>query len=198
MSVTIAHKPRMTVEEYLDWSRRLPDTENYELVDGVPVAMAGDSLRHNLTKLALARALQDAVAGAGLPCTVFTDGVNVRIDTWNARIPDCTVQCGPLGDLDSMLVEPVIVAEVTSRSSERDDTGEKLATYFAVASIQHYVIIRPEQGVIVHHRRDHGTEIRTALLREGRLALDPPGLFVDVAPVLGAAAPGPGPVRDER
>jgi hypothetical protein len=51
----------MTVEEYLDWSRTLPDTENYELVDGVPVAMAGDSLRHNLTKGALYRALQDAM-----------------------------------------------------------------------------------------------------------------------------------------
>lgn len=189
MNARVAHKPRMTVEEYLDWSRTLPDTENYELVDGVPVAMAGDSLRHNLTKLALARALQDAVAAAGLPCTVFTDGVNVKIDTWNARIPDCTVQCSPLGNLDSMLVEPLIAAEVTSRSSERDDSGEKLANYFEVESIRHYLIIRPEQGVIVHHRRD-GAEIRTALVRDGRLTLDPPGLSFEVAPVLRAAPSG--------
>jgi Uma2 family endonuclease len=179
----------MTVEEYLDWSRTLLDTENYELVDGVPVAMAGDSLRHNPTKLALARALQDAVAAAGLPCTVFTEGVNVNIDRWNARIPDCSVQCGPLSDLDSMLVEPVIAAEVTSRSSERDDSGEKLTRYFAVPSIRHYLIVRPEQGVVVHHRRGHDAEIRTALVRDGRIALDPPGLSFDVAPVLRAAAP---------
>lgn len=190
MSARVAPKPRMTVEEYLDWSRTLPETENYELVDGVPVAMAGDSLRHNLTKLALARALQDAVAAVGLPCTVFTDGVNVKIDTWNARIPDCTVQCSPLADLDSMLVEPVIAAEVTSRSSERDDSGEKLANYFAVESIQHYLIIRPEQGVIVHHRRGDSDEIRTALVRDGRLALDPPGLSFEVALVLRAAPSG--------
>lgn len=186
MNVRTAQKPRMTVEEYLDWARTLPDTENYELVDGVPVAMAGDSLRHNLTKLALARALQDAVAAAGLPCTVFTDGVNVKIDAWNARIPDCSVQCGPLGDLDSMLVQPVITAEVTSPSSDRDDSGEKLARYFAVASIQHYLIVRVEQGVIVHHRRAEGAEIRTTLVRDGRLTLDPPGLSFDVTPVLRA------------
>lgn len=186
MNARTAQKPRMTVEEYLDWARTLPDTENYELVDGVPVAMAGDSLRHNLTKLALARALQDAVAAAGLPCTVFTDGVNVKIDAWNARIPDCSVQCGPLGDLDSMLVQPVITAEVTSPSSDRDDSGEKLARYFAVASIQHYLIVRVEQGVIVHHRRAEGAEIRTTLVRDGRLTLDPPGLSFDVTPVLRA------------
>lgn len=189
MSASVAPKARMTVEEYLDWSLTLSDTENYELVDGVPVAMAGDSLRHNLTKGALYRALQDAVASAGLPCTVFTDGVNVKIDRWNARIPDCSVQCGPLGDLESMLVEPVIAAEVTSRSSERDDSGEKLTRYFQVAGIQHYLIVRPEQGVIVHHRRSEGAEIRTALVRDGRLTLDPPGLAFDVAPVLSAAPP---------
>jgi Uma2 family endonuclease len=189
VSASAAPKPRMTVEEYLDWSRSLPDTENYELVDGVPVAMAGDSLRHNLVKGALYRALQDAVAAAGLPCTVFTDGVNVKIDTWNARIPDCSVQCGPLGDLDSMLVEPVIAAEVTSPSSDRDDSGEKLARYFAVPSIQHYLIVRTEQGVIVHHRRGEGAEIRTSLIRDGLLTLDPPGLSFDVAHVLRAALP---------
>jgi Uma2 family endonuclease len=190
VSAKAAPKPRMTVEEYLDWSRTLPDTENYELIDGVPVAMAGDSLRHNLTKLALARALQNAVAAAGLPCTVFTDGVNVKIDTWNARIPDCSVQCGPLGDLDSMLVQPVITAEVTSPSSDRDDSGEKLARYFAVASIEHYLIVRAEQGVIVHHRRGEGAEIRTALVRDGLLTLDPPGFSFEVAPVLRAASSG--------
>ena len=56
--------------------------------------MAGDSLRHNLTKLALARALQDAVAEAGSHCAVFTDGVYVIDDGTPAA--GCSVQCGPL------------------------------------------------------------------------------------------------------
>jgi len=182
----------MTVEEYLDWSKTLPDTENYELYDGVPVAMAGDSLRHNLTKGALFRALQDAVAAAGLPCAVFTDGVNVKINTYNARIPDCSVQCGPLGDLDSMLVKPVILAEVTSPSSAKDDSGAKLMDYFTVASIRHYLIVRPDQGVIVHHHRIADADIRTALVRDGVLTLDPPGLSFDVATVLAAVPSAPG------
>ena len=57
-------------------------------------------------------------------------------------------------------------------------------------SIHHYLIVRPEQGVIVHHRRGEGAEIRTALVRDGRLRLDPPGLSFDVVPVLRAAPIG--------
>lgn len=190
MSARLAERGRMTVEEYLDWCKTRPDEERYELLDGVPVAMAGDSLRHNLTKFALARALQDGVAEAGLPCFVFIDGVNVKIDAHNARIPDVSVQCSPLGDLESMLVEPIIAAEVTSRSSERDDTGAKFADYFALPGIQHHLIVRPEQGVIVHHRRTSGADMLTSLVRDGRLALDPPGLAFDVGPVLRAAPAG--------
>ena len=192
MSARLAKGQRMTVGEYLDWCRTRPDEERYELVDGIPVAMAGDSLRHNLTKGAMYRALQDAVAAARLPCFVFIDGVNVKINDYNARIPDVSVQCSPLGDLDSMLAKPVIAAEITSRSSERDDTGAKLADYFAVSGIQHYLIVRPEQGVIVHHRRVSGSEMLTALVRDGRLSLDPPGLSLDVGPILSAAQAGEG------
>lgn len=191
MSARLASGGRMTVEEYLDWCRTRPDEERYELVDGVPVAMAGDSLRHNLTKGALLRALQDAVSSAGLPCFVFVDGVNVKIDAFNARIPDVSVQCGPLGDLDAMLVQPVVAAEVTSRSSERDDTGAKFADYFSVPGIHHYLIVRPEQGVIVHHRRTGEHDMASTLVRTGQITLEPPGLSFDVGLVLSAAsAPG--------
>ena len=78
MSASLARPGgRMTVEAYLEWCRTRPDEERYELVDGVPVAMAGDTIRHNLTKFALARGLQDAISAAGLPCFFFIDWVNL-------------------------------------------------------------------------------------------------------------------------
>ena len=48
----------------------------YELVRGRVVAMAPERARHDLVKAAVFRALDDAVKRAGLPCTVFTDGMS--------------------------------------------------------------------------------------------------------------------------
>lgn len=191
MSASFASDRRMTVEEYLDGCETRPDEERNELIDGVPVALAGDSLRHNLTQFALARALQDAVTEAGLPCFVFVDGVNVKINTHKARIPDCSVQCGPRGDLDAMLVEPVVLAEVTSLPSAKDDSGAKLSDCFAVPSVGHDPIVRADQGVVVDHRWLGEDDTRTALVRAGRPTLEPPGLSLDVDPVLRAAPPAP-------
>ena len=101
------------------------------------------------------RALDDAIKRAGLPCTVFTDGMTVVIDNETSREPDAAVQCGVAVDLDSMVLQaPLIVVEITSPSSERDDTGDKLVEYFSVPSIRHYLIVNPAKNVVVHHARD--------------------------------------------
>ena len=60
---------RMTVAEFIVWAMKQP-SGRYELLDGeVVVAMASEGARHNVTKFAAARALQDGVAEAGLNCT---------------------------------------------------------------------------------------------------------------------------------
>ena len=82
----------MTVPEFLVWAAAQP-RGRYELVRGEVVAMAPERVRHNLVKLAVARSLSAAVARAGLPCTVFTDGMTVVIDNETSREPDAAVQC---------------------------------------------------------------------------------------------------------
>ena len=112
-------------------------------------AMAPQRLQHLLVKFAVARALDDAVRAAGLPCTVFPDGAGVSISDKTLRIPDASVQCGVDFDLYSMILQaPLIVVEVVSPSSERKDTHIKLIEYFSVPSIRHYLIVLPEEGVI--------------------------------------------------
>ena len=69
----------MTVPEFLAWAANQP-RGRYELVRGEVVAMAPERARHNLVKAAVFRALRDAVARAGVPCTVFTDGMTVVTD----------------------------------------------------------------------------------------------------------------------
>jgi Uma2 family endonuclease len=177
-------KIRMTVPEFLAWASAQP-RGRYELVRGQVVAMAPERARHNVVKFAVARALDDAVKRAGLPCTVFTDGMTVVIDNEHSREPDAAVQCGVATDLDSMILEaPLIVVEITSPSSERDDTGDKLVEYFSVPSIRHYLIVNPMKKVVVHHARGEDGGIATRILNGGQLDIAPPGITVPVSELL--------------
>jgi Uma2 family endonuclease len=185
---------RMKVDEFLAWSERQPD-DRYELVDGEIVAMTRDTVRHNRTKSAVWRTLDDAVRAVGLPCLVFVDGVGVAINDKTLRIPDVLVQCGAEPDPDALIIEsPLIVVEVVSPSSERDDTGAKLVDYFSVAGIRHYLIIVPEKRVVVHHQRNE-EGIATRIAHDGDIALNPPGLTVAVAALLGRPPAGETEVR---
>lgn len=58
------------------------------------------------------------------------------------------------------------------------DTGAKLADYFRVPSIQHYLIVRADRRAVIHHRRREGSSIETRLAAEGRIVLDPPGIDI--------------------
>jgi len=182
---------RMNVPEFLAWAQGQPEGRGFELVDGEVVATAPQRLLHNLAKLAVARALEDSVRAARLPCTVFTDGVTVRINDYTAREPDASVQCGVEADLDSLLIDaPLIVVEVASPTIERDDTGAKLVDYFSVPSIQHYLIVFPRRRVIVHYRRGEGDKIDTGIAHDGVIVLSPPGMTVAVAALLGPSSAG--------
>lgn len=187
--MTALPKTRMTVTEFLAWASAQP-RGRYELVRGEVVAMAPERARHNLVKAAVFRGLDDAVKRAGLPCTVFTDGMTVVIDDDHSREPDAAVQCDVSTDLDSMILEaPLIVVEITSPSSERDDTGDKLVEYFSVPSIRHYLIVNLEKSVLVHHARGATGDIATRILSDGNLMLDPPGIAIAVRPLLDSGKP---------
>jgi len=184
MNAPVLPKARMKVDEFLAWSARQPD-DRYELVDGEIVAMTRDTVRHNRTKAAAWRTFDDAVRAAGLRCLVLVDGVGVAIDDKTLRIPDVLVQCGAEPDPDALIIEsPLIVVEVVSPSSERDDTGAKIIDYFSVASVRHYLIIFSEKRVVIHHQRDED-EIATRIAHDGDIALDPPGITVAVAALVG-------------
>ena len=148
--------------------------------------MAPERARHNLIKGAAFRALGDAVAAAGLPCTVFTDGMTVVINEDTARVPDAAVQCGVEQDPNSLTLEsPIIVVEVVSPSSERGDNTVKLVEYFSLPSIRHFLIVDPWKGVVVHHASTVASPIRTLILSDGDVDLSPPGMRVPVARLLG-------------
>jgi Uma2 family endonuclease len=177
----------MTVEEFLPWAEGKEG--RWELHDGVPVMissaepvlMSPERAVHIRTKFRAAKALDGAVAAAGLPCEVFTDGMAIRIDARTTYEPDASVACGSPVPSDAIEIDnPVIVIEVLSPSTVAIDHGRKLSGYFSLPSVQHYLILDPDRRVVIHHKRGSGDAIETRVLTEGVARLDPPGFEVAV------------------
>lgn len=174
---------RLTAEAYFDWAMAQP-TGRFELSGGEVVAMAPERVAHTRAKLEAVIALRTAIKTHGLGCEAIADGISVRIDDRTVYEPDALVRCGPKTPGDVIAVDdPVIVVEVVSPSSRGVDTGAKLAGYFLLPSLRHYIVVDTESRAVVHHRRDDAGVISVQVLHSGALALDPPGLQIEIGDI---------------
>jgi Uma2 family endonuclease len=172
--------PRMTSDQFIDWATHQP-CGRFELVAGEVVAMSPERTSHTKVKLDVAIALRQAIATAGLPCEAYTDGTTVKVDDHHTYEPDALVRCGgPLDDDPVVIPDPLILVEVVSRSSAGTDSGAKLANYFRLPTVRHYLIVEPSRRTVIHHRRAEDGEIATRIVGEGALRLEPPGIEVEV------------------
>ena len=165
-------------EEYRRWCDAQP-SGRYERVDGRIVARAPERVVHVRVKGAVYLALRRAVAAAGVGCEAFPDGVTVETGDSDYE-PDALVDCGERMADDAVAApNPVVVVEVLSPGTASVDTGGKLAGYFHVPSIEHYLIVYPTRRMVTHHRRA-GTAIETMVIVNGPIVLDPPGIVITV------------------
>ena len=157
----------------------------FERVDGRIVAMAPERGAHLRVKGAVYSALKRAVADAGVLCQALPDGATVETGDSDYE-PDAMVNCGePMADDAVAAPNPVIVVEVLSPGSMATDTGGKLADYFRVPSVAHYLIVHPTRRTITHHRRT-GEGIETRIIVNGPIAMDPPGIVITAEEIYGA------------
>ncbi len=182
LRMSAVSKTRMTVDEYLTWAEG--QSGRYELIDGTVHAMSPERAIHAETKAAVHAALATQLRRRGLPCHALPDGMTVRIDAATAYEPDALVYCGDKLPPSALEVpSPVIVVEVLSTSTRRIDVGRKLAGYFALPSVAHYLIVDPDQPLVIHHARGDGDTHSTRIVREGTIALEPPGLELALADI---------------
>jgi Uma2 family endonuclease len=175
----------VTVDQFLSWAMAQPEGR-FELVAGEVVAMAPERAVHARRKARIWRALTDAADAAGLPCEALPDGMTVKIDEHTAYEPDAVVHCGEALADDAVIVpSPVIVVEVLSPSTATRDTGAKLADYFRLPSLRHYLIVRTDRPTVIHHRRGDGEVIETRIVTSGTLQLHPPGIALDLDRIYG-------------
>jgi Uma2 family endonuclease len=178
----------MTVTTFLEWASRLPEDERWDLIEGEPVprrgstpehAMAAETVTHARIKRRIDHALSDALAKGGHDCEVFVSGPMVQIDATTAFEPDVVVSCAKVPE-GLLVPEPLIVVEVLSVST-REDLTIKLAGYASLPGVAHYLLVETHRRLVVHHHRVAGeAELRTAIIRQGVLQLDPPGLSLDI------------------
>jgi Uma2 family endonuclease len=174
---------RLTREEFHRWAEG--QRGRYERVAGEPVAMSPERAQHVRLKNRVWAALDRAVREAGLDCEALGDGVTIEVDADTDYEPYGLVNCGPRLHPDATAAtNPVIVVEVLSPSTQSVDSGEKLADYFRVPSIQHYLIIRARGQEIIHHWRA-GDKVVSKAVSIGSIRLDPPGIAMDVGEVYG-------------
>jgi Uma2 family endonuclease len=185
VSMTALPKTHMTVDEYLTWAEERPG--RYELLDGSVFAMSPEGAGHAEKKAAVHATLLAGIRARGLPCYVLPDGMTVRINDVTAYEPDALIYCG--AKLPPSAIEvpnPIIVVEVLSPSTRHIDLSAKLADYFRLPSIMHYLIVDPTKPRIIHHARGAGDTILTRIVSEGHIVLDPPDVQFALADIYSA------------
>ena len=125
---------------------------------------------------------------SGVPCQFLLDSVAVRIDTYRSYQPDALIYCGQPVPGDAVEVpNPVVVVEILSPSNAMKDLRDKLVGYFRVPSVVHYLIVDPDDRLVIHHARGEGDAITTRIVSAGSLSLDPPGIQLVVGELFPAA-----------
>jgi Uma2 family endonuclease len=166
-------------EEFRLWAEG--QKQRYERISGEPVAMSPERVGHARIKIRVWAALDRAVRQANLPCEALGDGVTVEVDEDTDYEPDAVVNCGArLADDAMAATSPVIVAEVLSPSTQSIDLADKLADYFKVATIQHFLVVRARRHEVILHSRA-GPEMISRVINVGSIVLDPPGITIGLA-----------------
>ncbi len=172
----------MTAEEFALWAAKRPE-KHWELFDGAPQMQQAQSWGHTSVKYRIARAFDTAIEAAGLPLSFGVDGTIVNVGPKTAFQPDVVVFAGRMDKASVVTPEPLIVVEVLSPSTARRDFTVKLAGYFKVPSIAHYVVADWEACELIHYRREGAGLAPPVILHEGELRLDPPGIAIALADV---------------
>jgi Uma2 family endonuclease len=151
---------RMSADEFLEWG--LHQDERYELVDGVPVAMAGAKQRHDRIVMNVQAGLHAQLRGH--KCRNFSADIAVRIPAGNIRRPDAGIDRADFADDATTAGAPFLVLEVLSPSTRDFDMIRKLEEYKTVPSLAHIVLVEADRAQVFHWSRVAGGEWRYELL----------------------------------
>ncbi len=164
---------RLSESEYLKKERR---TETKcEFFEGEVFAMGGGSLEHSLIATNLVRLVGNQLEGK--PCVPFNSDLRIKVEaTGLLTYPDLSIVCGPpkfADDERDTILNPTVLVEVLSDSTEAYDRGKKFENYRRMASLQEYLLVSQKEPRIEQFIRQPNGEwlLREAVGKEVRLEL---------------------------
>ncbi len=153
-----AAQTHLTPEEYIALERKaIPDadTARNEYVKGKIIAMSGASREHNLITNNISGELRNLLKSSG--CETYASDMRVSSPLTSSYFyPDVVVVCEEPrfeDDVFDILLNPTILVEVLSASTEAYDRGEKFGHYRHLASLQEYILISQDKVLVERYRR---------------------------------------------
>lgn len=181
----------LSVEAYLAFCDARP-RQRFELLAGVPVAMAPATVRHQKICGNIDRALAQGLRARG--CESIRDlGVARSAEADFMPEPDVLVRCGPVDGQRRWVDDPMVIVEVLSPSTMIDDRGYKMREYLGFPTLRHMVLVYQDEVRVEHWRRDdEGEWSEPAILKfaQDRLDLSAVGATLSLAEIYDGAAPG--------
>lgn len=155
-------KERFTLEEYIEFDKN--SEERWEYFDGIVVSMSGGTLAHNQISVNLLVELRDKES----------KGYEVLLAHMRIKVPkappyryaDIVVVCGPpviekVQGLD-VLVNPSLIIEILSPSTEAYNRGQKFVSYKSIDTFREYLLVAQDRPSITHYiRQTDGSWLRT-------------------------------------
>jgi Uma2 family endonuclease len=173
-----AERIRFTEDEYLALEARA-ETKS-ELINGEIVAMAGASPKHNALAMNVGAALRQRFRERQARCVVYSSDQRVNVpETGLYTYPDVTITCGGARfhpKQPATLVNPRVIVEVLSRSTEGYDRGPKFAHYQMTPSLVEYVLVSQNERRIDHFRRLESGQWLLTICQGDEAVLDLPAL----------------------
>ena len=147
-----------TPEEYITLERKaIPDADivRSEYVNGEIIAMSGASFAHNLITMNISVSLHAHLRSR--ECVVLANEMRVSSPRTSSYFyPDVVVVCGEPrfeDDVFDILLNPTIIIEVLSPSTEAYDRGEKFSHYRQLQSLREYILVSQDKVCVEHYVR---------------------------------------------
>ena len=174
---TTGGQTHLTPAEYITLERKtIPDAETVrsEYIKGKIIAMSGASFAHNLITMNISVSLHAHLRSSG--CVVLANEMRVSSPLTSSYFyPDVVVICGEPhfeDDVFDILLNPTVIIEVLSPSTEVYDRGEKFSHYRQLQSLQEYILVSQDKVCVEHYVRQTEQWVLTDFQRlEQRLPL---------------------------